>query len=205
MDFLVAFTIAFILSFIGSVPPGTLNLTVLQLGLDHKLNIAWRFALAVALIEYPYAWVAVKFESLITSSPLVTENFQLLSGIVMIGLGAFNLWAAYKPTKFHQRFNESGFRRGIILSVLNPLVLPYWIGVTAYMKSQQWIDISSELSFHSYLLGTSVGVLVLLMTLAYLGKRIASAFQQSAKLNLVPGITLLLLGVYALIEYTIEG
>src|SRR5688500_2444634 len=100
MDMLQNFLLAFLFSFLGSIPPGTLNLTVLQLGLEKKMNIAWRFAIAAALIEYPYAWLAVTFENYITSSSVILGNFKLISAIVMISLGALNIWSAQKETVF---------------------------------------------------------------------------------------------------------
>ena len=72
MDLVLAFILGAVFSFVGSIPPGTLNLTVLQLGLQGKTAIALRFALAVTIVEYPYAWIAVEFESWITSRPVVT-------------------------------------------------------------------------------------------------------------------------------------
>ena len=73
-------------SFVGSIPPGTLNILVLQLGLENKIKVALRFALAVSVVEYPYAWIAVVFEDWITSSPLVLDNFQLTGASVMTRL-----------------------------------------------------------------------------------------------------------------------
>lgn len=201
MEALVTFCLAFFFSFIGSIPPGTLNLSMIQLGLAHNMSTAWRFAVAAAIIEYPYAWLAVEFESLITASPVVTENLQLITGIVMILLGIFNLWSARKPGKLSQRFNESGFRRGLVLSVLNPLALPFWIGVTAYLESLHWIDLSSTLAIHSYLTGVAIGALAVLMLLAYLAKKLVSYFQHNSLLKQIPGATLLALGVYAIVEY----
>src|SRR5688500_11666375 len=148
MMLILTFLLAFAFSFIGSIPPGTLNLTVIQLGLEHRIGIAWRFAIAAAIVEYPYAWLAVEFESLITSSPVITQNIQLIASLIMIVLGAFNVLSARKPGKFYNRFNDSGFRRGIVLGILNPLALPFWIGVTAYLKSQKWIMLSSNLEVH---------------------------------------------------------
>ena len=40
MVYIQAFILGFIFSFIGSIPPGTLNVTVLQLGLENKKEIA---------------------------------------------------------------------------------------------------------------------------------------------------------------------
>lgn len=188
-------------SFLGSVPPGTLNLSVLQLGLDGKTKTAWRFALAVAIIEYPYTWLAIQFEYWITSNPMVKENFQLITAIVMITIGIGNLWSAQKPTGVVNKFQSSGFRRGLILSILNPMALPFWIVVTAYLKAQGWITLSSTLLLHSYVLGTSVGVLLLLALFILLARRLSGYASQNGWVKLVPGFTLLALGLYAFGKY----
>ena len=201
MEIALSFLIAFFFSFIGTIPPGTINLSIIQLGLDHKIQTAWRFAIACAIMEYPYGWLAVEFESLITSSPVVTENFQIITAIVMITLGGLSLWSAKKPSAFVTRFNASGFRRGIVLALLNPMALPYWVAMTAYIKSQGWLDLSTRTELHFYLLGISLGTLALLLILAYLAKSIVSFFEGNTLLKKIPGITLLVLGVYAVLQY----
>src|SRR6266850_7935577 len=121
MYHLYVFFLGFFFSFIGSIPPGSLNISILQLALEEKIAIATRFAFAVAIIEYPYAWIGVQFEYWITSSTMVVENFQLIAAIVMVSLGIINLVPSKKsPTGFAKKFSESGFRRGIALSILNP-------------------------------------------------------------------------------------
>jgi len=198
---LQVFVAGLIFSFLGSIPPGTMNLVVLQLGLESKIKIALRFSIAVAIIEYPYAWIAVAFEDWITSSPMIIQNFQLITAIVMTIIGIFTIWSAQKPSDFSVRSNESGFRRGLVLSVLNPMAIPFWIGVTAYLKAQGWIDISDSTMLHSYLFGTAVGVLILLILFAFLAKRLANYVSTNKVVKLVPGITLLVLGIYAFIKY----
>lgn len=195
------FLIGAIISFIGSIPPGTLNLAVLQLGMEHKIKTALRFALAVSIIEYPYAWIAVVFEDWITSSPVIVDNFQLITAIVMTVIGAFSIWSARKPSEFSVRFNESGFVRGLILSILNPMAIPFWIAYTAFLKSQGWVELSSPWLIHSYVLGTSVGVMVLLTLFTFLANKLASHVKDNRIMKLIPGITLLVLGIYAFINY----
>lgn len=196
-----AFLIGLVFSFIGSIPPGTLNILVLQLGLENKIRIALRFALAVAIVEYPYAWIAVVFEDWITSSPLVLQNFQLTGATVMTTIGVFSIWSARKPSEFSVRFQESGFRRGLILSILNPQAIPFWIAITAYLKMEGWIDLSTGLRLHSYVLGTSVGVMILLTILAIMARKLSSVFQHSRVLRMIPGFVLLSLGLIGLIKY----
>ena len=174
---------------------------VLQLGLEKKTWAALRFALAVSIVEYPYAWIGVQFEYWITSSPEIIRSFQLLTAIVMILLGILNIGAARKPVGFVQRFNESGFRRGLVLSILNPMAIPFWIVVTAYLKAQRWIDLSGTGLLHVYILGTSVGAMLLLALFAILADRLAVYTQNNRWIKLVPGATLLVLGLYALGKY----
>ena len=201
MIYILNFLIGAFFSFIGSIPPGTLNICVLQLGLENKIRAALRFALAVTIIEYPYAWIAVEFENWITSSPAVIENFQLITAVVMTVIGVLSILAARKPTNFTTRFNESGFRRGLVLSILNPMAIPFWIGVTAYLKAQGWIDLTSQVKLHLYVFGTSVGVMILLTLFTYLAHRLSSYVTGNRVVKLVPGITLLALGIYAFVRY----
>lgn len=202
---LQVFIIGAVLSFIGSIPPGTLNVLVLQMGLEKKVRQALRFALAVAIVEYPYTWIAVVFEHWIMSSAVVLANFQLLGAVVMTTLGAFSLWAARKPTNFSVKFQESGFVRGLVLSVLNPQAIPFWIGVTAYLKMQGWIDLGTGWRLHSYILGTSVGAFILLSMLALLANRMSYVMQHNRLVKLIPGGVLLGLGLFAFAKYLLNG
>lgn len=197
---LQVFLVGLLFSFVGSIPPGTLNILVLQLGLENKVKIALRFAIAVAIIEYPYAWVAVVFEDWIMSSPVILENFQLSGALVMTSIGLLNLWSARKPSQFSVKFQKSGFRRGLVLSILNPQAIPFWIGVTAYLKIEKWIDLSTQWRIHSYVLGTSVGVMILLTILAVMTQNVSTPFQKSRVLRMFPGAILVVLGLVGLIR-----
>jgi threonine/homoserine/homoserine lactone efflux protein len=198
---LINFGVAFFFSFIGTIPPGTLNLSILQLGIDNKIRVAWRFALAASLIEYPYAWLAVKFEKLITSSPVFEENAQLITAVVMTLLGAFSLYTPKKTSRFTEKLSNSGFTRGLVLGILNPLALPFWVGTTAYLNSQHWIDLNTSLGLQAYLIGICLGTLSLFILLVYLAQKIASIFQEGKILKKIPGIILLVLGIYAFVNY----
>jgi threonine/homoserine/homoserine lactone efflux protein len=204
MNLAVTFFLAFAFSFLGSIPPGTLNLTILRLGMERKMNVAFRFALAAALIEYPYAWIALLFEDWITSSPVIVNNFTLISALVMTTLGILTLRSATRATPDAQPVRESGFRKGLVLSILNPLALPFWIGITAYLKGQGWISLSNTAEVHSYLLGISVGAFVLLILVAYLAKQMSVTFSSKPQAKFIPGVILLVLGLYALVKYLLS-
>lgn len=193
---------AFLFSFLGSIPPGTLNLTVLQLSVENKFAAALRFCVAAAVVEFPYAWIAVNFQEYLLESPFIMENIQLLSAIVMITLGIINLVAVNKsPGQLLKKIQQSGFRQGVLLSILNPLAIPFWIGITAYLTSIGWVQLNTTILIFWYVLGVSLGTFTLLLIIASLGKRLKGAFKQSKLTKAIPGAVFLVLGLYALLQY----
>jgi threonine/homoserine/homoserine lactone efflux protein len=204
MDIFQNFVLAFAFSFFGSIPPGSINLTALQLGLERKTAIALRFIIAASIIEYPYAWLAVEFEELITGSPFIIQNFKLIGAILLLTLGILNLLAARRPTRFTQKFHDSGFRRGLILGLLNPMAMPYWIAITAYLRMEGWIAISNGYQLHSYLAGVVVGAVAVLILISYTAKRVAKMLQPGSFIKILPGVIFLVLGLYSLFRYFIS-
>ncbi|RYE55533.1 MAG: hypothetical protein EOP48_10000 [Sphingobacteriales bacterium] len=199
--------ISYAFSFLGSLTPGTVNLSVLQSGLDHKPSVAIRMAAGAALVEYFYAWMAVRFEMLITSSPAIVSNMQLITAIVMTTLGLMTILA--KPNdpdaaraKLKEDKRPNGFLKGLLLGVFNPLAMPYWTGATAYFKSQGWIDLSTNFGLHTYLLGVSLGVFSLLVLVAYGARKLSRVFlDKRSFVRKVPGYLMLALGIFAFGKY----
>lgn len=200
MSMLLAFIAAFTLSFVGTIPPGTLNLSVLQLGLENKLKAAWQFSIAAALVEYPYCWIAIHFETLITSTPGIEENFERIGASVMLILGILNLISLRRQHIKKVDAKTFGFGKGLMLGILNPLAIPYWIGITAYLKSQQWLTINDGYDLQAYLLGVVLGALSFFMIIAYLATKAAVYMRGNSILKYIPAATLLILGIYGLIN-----
>jgi threonine/homoserine/homoserine lactone efflux protein len=194
------FLVAFIFSFLGSIPPGTINVSVAQLSLNKQFGAATRFAIAAALIEYPYVLIAVYFEQWITSSPVVIGNFQIIGGSVMLFLGILNLWSYNNPSKLTEKFRESGFRKGLLISIANPLAIPFWIGVTAYLRSNEWINTGNN-NIYIYALAISIGTFTLLMLVALLAKKVAPILQHNQLIRKLPGWIFILLGLYTFGRY----
>lgn len=200
MNSLLAFVLAFAFSFVGTIPPGTLNLSVLQLGLEGKLKAAFHFSLAAAMVEYPYCWVAIHFEELITSTPTIVNNFERVGASVMIVLGLLNLLSLRKQHIKRVDAKEYGFSKGLLLGILNPLAIPYWIGITAYLKSQGWLLIQNNYDLHAYLMGVVLGALSFFILVASIANKASVLLRGNSFIKYIPAVTLLALGFYALIS-----
>ncbi len=200
----MTFLVAFVVSFLGSIPPGAINLSVLQLGVEHREGAALRFSLAAALIEIPYAFIAIRFQTLLESSPWLIDNFKLIAAIVLAILGLLSLKQQQQSSPSSallEKIQKSGFRRGILVGLFNPMAIPFWIGVTAYLKQNGWVNLESLDQEIAYIIGLSLGTFTLLFCLTYLSKALAPYFRNNKYLSLMPGIALLLLSVYEAADY----
>jgi hypothetical protein len=81
------------------------------------------------------------------------------------------------------------------------MAILYWMAFTAYMKAQGWIDLSNVTLLHSYVFGTSVGALLLLTLFIFLANRLSGYSDRNPWVKRVPGVTLLLLGFFAMAKY----
>lgn len=196
--------IAIIVSYLGSIPPGTINITSMQLSVQHHHRAAFYFALGASLTELIYAGITVRFQIFLSSRPGFTDNFQVITAIAMIVLGVINLFARTNTqlliAKAGSLKGRSGFKRGVVLSILNPLTIPFWLTVTAYLQSNHWIQLNGML-FWWYLLGLASGTFGLLLTVNKLGAKFTSIAENNFLVHKVPGIIFISLGVYNLTSW----
>jgi threonine/homoserine/homoserine lactone efflux protein len=201
MASLANFFLAFVFSFVGSIPPGTINLTLIRLGFEKKTWAAFKFALAASVVEYPYAWIAVKFEKLILSSPQISDNLHVIAAVTMIALGVINLLPTLRKTSEKPDLSQSGFRKGLLIGILNPLAIPYWLAITAFLRSEALVTDLDGFALHAYLGGVFLGAFALLAILILLSQKLISSLSSVSLLKKLPGIILLVLGLISLFRY----
>lgn len=204
MELVLLFVIGFFFSYIGSIPPGSINISVLQLSLSGHTAAATRFAVIAAVVEFFYAYIAVKFQQIILSSQVMQDNFKLIAAIVLLVLGILSLRSGSGQKGWERKLETSGLRKGFLVSVANPLAIPFWIAITAYLETNNWISLNSSNEF-VYVSGISTGTISLLLTLVFLGKKASNFFMANQdKAKKIPGIVLLTLGIYSLIQLLVE-
>ncbi|WP_258100281.1 LysE family translocator [Marinoscillum pacificum] len=201
---LQVFIVAFVVSYLGSIPPGTINITTMQLSVQGLKRPAFFFALAASLTEFVYAGVTVKFQIFLSERPGFTENFTLITAIAMIVLGVINLFAKTDTEKLINRTAEikgrNGFKKGVLLGILNPLTIPFWLTVTAYLQANKWISLK-EYHFWIYLTGLTIGTFLLLLTVNRLGRKFTNIASNQFLVHKVPGIAFLGLGLYNMYQW----
>lgn len=200
MSWIAPFAIAFFFSFIGSIPPGSINITTLQYALRGRRKAALAFAIASALTEYLYAGIAVRFQIYLTQSAEISAYFKIITGSVLIILGILNLFK--EPKEIIADINgekRNAFKKGVLLSLANPLAIPFWLMVTAYLQSVGWVELTDQ-NFWIYVAGVSAGTLALLATVVQLGSRFISLQHNTFIIYRVPGMIFIGMGIWSFIS-----
>src|SRR5215470_704148 len=120
-----------LVSFLGSLPLGTMNVTVTQLSVSVGIKAGFLFAAGSMIVEVIIVRIA-----LVTMKWLATQHriFSLLEYIttsVILFLAIASFVAAYRMTGFATSLpvrSITPFWTGAFLSLTNPLHLPFWLG-----------------------------------------------------------------------------
>jgi len=147
--------VAFIISYIGSIPPGTINVSVMQLAILGKKRAAVFFAFAACAVEFVYAGITVQFRIFLNNNEEIADYFRIITSIALIGLGLWNIFSksTASSVKVDTRITgRHGFLRGLILGFLNPMTIPFWLAITTYLENDGLINVQGY-GYWVYLIG----------------------------------------------------
>ncbi|WP_425389737.1 LysE family translocator [Ekhidna sp.] len=194
--------VAFIVSYIGSIPPGTINVSVMQLAILKKRRAAVFFALAASAVEFIYAGITVQFHIFLNNNETIADYFKIITSIALIALGLYNIFSKSTSSSIKvdtKVTGRHGFLRGLILGILNPMTIPFWLAITTYLENDDLINVDGY-GFWMYLIGLATGTFCLLLTVNASGKRFTKIADNTFLVHKVPGFLLLGLGVYFLLK-----
>ena len=180
---MLVFLITFIISFIGSIHPGPVNLSVIQTTLQKGFYSALLLAFGGVIPEIIYGYLAVEGVMLFEKYPEVFSVMNWAVVPILLGLGIQQILHSEKPKQFvipskivKGTALKGASARGFFLSLFNPQLLPYWIVILINYQHYNFLKISDFSDKLFFVLGTSTGAFTLNYVYAYL------AFKQREKI-----------------------
>lgn len=198
MAFLEVFVVAFLVSYAGSIPPGTINVSVMQLSMQDHRRAALFLGMAASLVEFLYSGITVKFQQYLADNENLNFYFQLITGGALVVMGLVNLRSNVKSNQLMKNVRlrgRTGFVRGLILGLLNPLTIPFWLAVTAYLDTHGWVTLGGN-NFWAYIIGLASGTFMLLVSVDLLGSKFQKIADNQFLVHRVPGFILISMGLY---------
>jgi len=197
------FCYGLIACFIGGIPLGIINMSVVNITLKKSAKSAYHFALGSSIVEIFEASVAIIFGLAIEG---FLRDHQLLQSIIFFAfvlLGIYFLIKKPKPVFYESPSNKtsSEFFKGVVVALLNPQAIPFWLFALAFVAPYHIIDfVGSNLYF--FLGGVFIGKLLALTLFTKGANYIKTHLSQSSQiLDKTMGSIFIIIGVIQAFRY----
>jgi threonine/homoserine/homoserine lactone efflux protein len=199
-DFIRIFFTGLVISFLGALPLGTLNVTAMQIAIQENTQKAVRFALGVALVEILYVRISLKGMNWVMEHQQLFYILEWCTVVlfVVLALSSFitaNRHSGEKNILLKNTMNR--FLLGFSMSALNPVQIPFWFIWSTYLLSNKFLQ-PTEWQFNVYTAGIGVGTIIGLAIFIFAGKWVIHKLQASHR------IIHLLVGVIFIISAVIQ-
>jgi threonine/homoserine/homoserine lactone efflux protein len=185
------FITGLIISLLGALPLGTLNVTAMQISVQENSRNAIKFSLGVALVEIAYVSISLKGMDWVISHQQLFYILEWITVLLFIVL-AISSFATAKKSRDQKNIllnnKMNRFYLGFTMSALNPVQVPFWFIWSTYLLSTGVLH-AEEIQFNFYTAGIGVGTLIGLGIFIFAGKWLVNKLQASHRaINIAVGI-----------------
>jgi hypothetical protein len=167
--------VGFLISFIGSIPLGYLNVIGFQIYEKSGMQPTIYYLLGVICIEFLVIYFTLIFAKKLAENKKLTKYIEGFSVLFMFMLAAVFYFGSNSKTDYATTFHYAPFVLGIVLSCLNFIQIPFWTGWNLYLLNGNYIEISkSRKYFYVFgtITGTFFGMLTLILSLNYFASNV---------------------------------
>ncbi|HEY0058278.1 MAG TPA: LysE family transporter [Flavisolibacter sp.] len=154
----IFFTGMFI-SFLGSLPLGTLNIAVMQISISDGIGEASLFALGSLLSEIIYVRLSLVAMDWVRKQQKLFRILEWVTLFIVVALAISSFYAATHPSVKENVFLSSTLNRfllGLIMCALNPVQIPFWFGWSTVLFTKK-ILLPKNSHYNSYIGGIALG------------------------------------------------
>ena len=192
------------ISFLGSLPLGTLNIAAMQIGIQESIKDAMYFSLGSLLVEMIYVRISLvgidwvrKQEKLMKAMEWVT-----LAIIIALAVGSFIAAAGSGANEKNVLLqnNMHRFLLGMFMCAINPVQIPFWFGWSTVLFTKKILEPKKN-QYNTYIVGIGVGTLLGNCVFIFGGKWMVNRIANSQQyLNWIIGTIFAITAIIQLIK-----
>jgi threonine/homoserine/homoserine lactone efflux protein len=156
----IFFTGMFI-SFLGSLPLGTLNVAAMQISISDGYTQALLFSLGSLLVEMIYVRVSLVGMDWIRKQRNIFRILEWVTLLIVVALAVSSFYAALHPKTEKNIILSSTlpkFVLGATMCAVNPVQIPFWFGWSTVLFTKK-VLLPKVNNYNSYILGIGIGTL----------------------------------------------
>ena len=184
-----------LISFLGSLPLGTMNVTITQISVQRGVEDGFAFAIGSMIIEVIIVRIALVSMKWLARQHKLFRFLEYITTSIILFLAITSFVAAYKMTGFASSLPVQSlkpFWSGVILSLTNPLHIPFCLGWSTVLMNKNILQPMAR-QYNWYVTGIGLGTIFGFMVFIYAGNFLVTQIQQhQTLLNCIIGGVLLI-------------
>jgi threonine/homoserine/homoserine lactone efflux protein len=179
----IFFTGMFI-SFLGSLPLGTLNIAVMQISISDGIGEAFLFAFGSLVSEVIYVRLSLVAMDWVRKQQKLFRVLEWVTLAIVLALAASSFYAATHPSVKENVFLSSTLNRfllGLIMCALNPVQIPFWFGWSTVLFTKK-ILLPKNSHYNTYIAGIALGTMAGNCVFVFGGQVIANKLSNNESL-----------------------
>lgn len=199
-------------SFVFSLPPGIINLSVLDATVRKSLKSGVILAAAACIIEFVQSFIGAKFSSWFFENPTISLIIKIAIIPIFAVLSIRYLIKSYQAFKRKKAGIEEqlpkrrigSFGKGLMVGILNPIAIPFFL-VLAAKSAEEGLLRNTWPSIFIYVAGTTIGTFLAFLAYGILSRFIAKKLSTiTLWLDLFIGIIFAILSVQQLVVFVLD-
>lgn len=151
-----------LVSFLGSLPLGTLNIAAMQISVSDGVTAAMLFSIGSLLVEIIYVRVSLVAMDWIRKQERVLKALEWITLLIVTALAFSSFYAATHPSVKENVVLSSSlpkFILGFVMSALNPVQIPFWFGWSTVLFTKKVLQPRPD-HYNSYIIGIGIGTFI---------------------------------------------
>jgi threonine/homoserine/homoserine lactone efflux protein len=157
------FVTGLFISFLGTLPLGTLNVAAMQIAVTDGIVPAIYFALGAMIVEVFYVRISLVAMDWVRKHERLFRWLEWLSLAVIAALAITTFIAAANPKGSGKNLILSNtfhrFWLGIAMSAINPVQIPFWFGWSTVLFTRK-VLLPKSGHYNIYIAGIGIGTLI---------------------------------------------
>lgn len=175
------FCTGLLVSFLGSLPLGTLNIAAMQISITDGVTDAILFSCGSLLVEIVYVRLSLVAMDWVRKQEKIFKILEWVTVGIVVALAISSFYAALHPKVEKNIILSSTLPRfvlGVVMSAVNPVQIPFWFGWSTVLFTKK-ILLPRKDHYNIYIVGIGLGTLIGNCVFIFGGLLIASSLSNN--------------------------
>jgi len=162
MNFGKIFFTGLLISFLGALPLGTLNVAAMQISVSDGIRPAFYFAIGALIVEIIYVRLSLVAMDWVRKQKVIFRWLEWITLIIVVALAVSSFIAASNPSGGKNVILSNTLHRfwlGVMMSAINPVQIPFWFGWSTVLFTKKVLLPRNDY-YNTYIAGIGIGSLV---------------------------------------------